>query len=515
MKLLVATALLADGLSTAQTDHSKRTKQQHQLIDGNPATSANTEQLELLSSTKKIKPYDDTRINAPKERPVDYVDIGILFDEDRDSSLKNRHLATELCPISEYVVCVKGMAILPTGIVRSCYEECDGKCCDGTKACHLFTGVVCRDSVSCYGEKSCYNATIFSLYKGCTGDKSCAYANITSVYAGCDGIESCYSAGYLGHLSEVREGCIGREACTYAAEYGQISRIENSCIGIEACAYAAAGAAYYTQGGTIANIYGSCIGERACESAAYDYGSNIGNIVASCKGFNLTCYYAAAYGGHIGNIVYSCYREEACNRIAACQNAYPECGSKVTELFDACVGIQSCTVAAYSGGYINGIRSACNNARACFSTGAFIGDIPSGIEDCCSAEQSECENMMKGADLPMECGLASSTKSPTSGTSMPSRPPTMSPTKHPTKQPTQRPTAKPTVRPTRQKRKPNPKPSRTKSKKSKQSKQSKPGGKQSKLAKVKDKTNEVSYSYTVKRAREHAPVAASDIPLHL
>jgi len=500
MKLVVAAALLVEvnGLLTAQLDDSKLMEQTS--VNRIPVTSA---KFSPSYTKKKIKQYDNSIINHSKGRPG-RADTGILPDKHGDSSIQNRHLALAFCPYSDYIVCANGLTLTPTG-TKPCSEECGVHCCDGTKACDLFTGIICKDYTSCHGEKSCYNATIASVYRGCIGASACAYASITTVYEGCDGDSACYGAGYLGYVGDVTEGCVGPEACSYAAEYGYIESIQNSCSGTEACAYAAAGPSYDDGGGSIGTIRESCIGELACNSAAYGYGSIIDDILSSCKNGGLACHSAAAYGGDIGTIANSCLQKGACDRAAACPKSGPGCGSRIAEIRDSCDGIDACNIAAYSGGYIGGVRNACNNVRACFGAAANFGAIDAGINGCCSAEQSDCEGIMNGDNLPTECAVGSTTKTPTNSPTY--YPTTYYPTYFPSSSPTRRPTARPTAQ------------SRTKSgKAAKQSKQSKQG-KQSKLAKVTSDNNdegneEGSYSYKkMKRAREH--VQGDNLPIRL
>lgn len=73
----------------------------------------------------------------------------------------------ELCA-GGFVDCVDGMDKEDT--TKTCAEVCDGQCCIDEKACDNFTGLVCRDSNSCKGSKSCYYAEIKKVVNSCVGN---------------------------------------------------------------------------------------------------------------------------------------------------------------------------------------------------------------------------------------------------------------------------------------------------------------------------------------------------------
>mmetsp|Transcript_37253 Transcript_37253/g.78559 ORF Transcript_37253/g.78559 Transcript_37253/m.78559 type:complete len:456 (-) Transcript_37253:460-1827(-) len=400
-KLFAASAPLAVGFSTARPAQSQEVSKQPSDDDDIPDAGLVLSPLH----TKQIK--SDQEVSDSKGPGAD-ADVGILSREKPDrSSTKSYGLhplaaSTSSCPAKDVVMCINGKSLLPSGDVMSCQAMCGGKCCDGTQACDLFTGVVCKDSISCFGDKSCYNATISMVLRGCHGEHSCSYANIHRVIEGCDGGYACYSAGYDGSIGTVYKSCIGDEACSYAAQYGNIAAMQESCIGKHACTYAAA------EGGTIGIILDSCLGERACYAAAYYYGNITGEIQSSCHGANLTCYYAASYGGSIGNILKSCHQERACAMAAACTNATLECGSNITIISNSCDGKDACNNTAYGGSFIGGIRNACNNIRACVGTANNGNNITSGINDCCSAGPSACANITTVDFLPVECSIVPS-----------------------------------------------------------------------------------------------------------
>lgn len=134
------------------------------------------------------------------------------------------------------VICVNG-TVNGNGI-DSCYDACDGQCCQGEKACDQFTGTVCKDMVSCSGLEACYRANIDLVLRGCSGEDSCSKA-------GSNG----------GSIGVVQDSCIGEEACEMAAEYGgRINNIRNSCREKEACQGVAG------HEGVVEEIVNSCVG---------------------------------------------------------------------------------------------------------------------------------------------------------------------------------------------------------------------------------------------------------------
>jgi len=78
--------------------------------------------------------------------------------------------------------CAGGLVDCVAGYVRgsnppvkcSDASACNGACCGtaGSTACDDFTGMVCKDSISCIG-----------------GSNTCKYANVTRVVGGCNGVD--------------------------------------------------------------------------------------------------------------------------------------------------------------------------------------------------------------------------------------------------------------------------------------------------------------------------------------
>lgn len=218
MKLFVASALLAMGYSASQLTHSQvpEDSNRRSVRDDHDADNTITDAAPS-SFAQNIKPHDADNIGAatPKHKP----DVGILSQ--KQGTRDGRRLATD-CPTGQLVECVLGFNA--TDLSQSCEDACDGKCCGGgDRPCDKFTGSVCKDDVSCFGNFSCY------------------YATIDLVVEGCNGAEACYYAGYdsVSNIQEINNGCRGEKACAEAAEYGAIGSIKDSCIGYKACLFAA------------------------------------------------------------------------------------------------------------------------------------------------------------------------------------------------------------------------------------------------------------------------------------
>jgi len=337
----------------------KRFEVSKQRIGGDRDAAAADDVAPSSGFKKKIKPFNP---DIAGFKPKSGSDTGILFR--RKSTPSSRRLARE-CP-GGWVDCVDG-GVAGNETV-SCESECGGECC-ASGGCGNFTGEVCKDGVSCFGYKAC------------------EYAKIDLVVNGCNGTKSCYKAG---------AGFDG---------YGYIGEVYNSCLGIQACLLAAG------NGGSIGVIQDSCLGYDACIFAAFG-GGNIGNISSSCNG-TFSCLLAAAYGGSIGGIVDSCLGKSACYYAAACHVHDPKCGSTITEIFDSCEGEEACFKAVYDGGYIGGMKNACNAKEACLGAATFgqNSNISSGINDCCNT-YSECDNITE-ATLPDKCGTTAPTTAPT------------------------------------------------------------------------------------------------------
>jgi hypothetical protein len=85
--------------------------------------------------------------------------------------------AVETCGANGYVDCVNGTVRDMPGV--SCASACDGQCCQGDNACDPygfpgFTGKVCKDGISCMGEKACLGSTVqYLVYQGCNGTLAC------------------------------------------------------------------------------------------------------------------------------------------------------------------------------------------------------------------------------------------------------------------------------------------------------------------------------------------------------
>mmetsp|Transcript_25951 Transcript_25951/g.47724 ORF Transcript_25951/g.47724 Transcript_25951/m.47724 type:complete len:366 (+) Transcript_25951:255-1352(+) len=350
MKVLIATSLLARSLgasdSTSHLSHSKALKQR---ADGPRATDA-ADAVSSRSSGKKIKSHDS---DIAGSKPKLGADTGILF---REKSTPSRRLAATCTDGS--VVCVDGYADNET-----CEVACDGMCCvsEDNDACDDFTGEVCKDGVSCSGDRACYGAKVDMIVNGCNGTIACFSAgsggSIGGIYNSCQGdTAACFFAGYGGSIGEIYNSCLGYNTCSAAGYGGNISAIQNSCLGYKACAGAAS------------------------------YSGNIGNISSSCHG-NFTCYYAAGFGGSIGNIL------------------------------DSCEGVNACNYAAYKGGLIAGIKNACNADSACYAAGR-NSTISSEMYDCCNMG-SACANI---TTLPAECEKPSTTAPTVAPSKPPTRP---------------------------------------------------------------------------------------------
>jgi len=537
MKLLLASALLAVGFSTAQLARSQVTGQ---LL-------APDVDVTVQGVTKKIR-SNDSKANSPIRKLKSRTDIGILSGE--EDTPTERHLSS--CPLESTVVCYQGLSL--TG--GSCQAACDNQCCSGEQACDAFTGAVCKDGKSCFGFKACANANITSVFEGCNGDAACYNAGkggtLGLVHQSCHNSSSCQGAAYVGTIAAMHNSCIGGKACYDAASYyindsygGTIGTITDSCLGEKAC-YGAA----YDYSAIIGDITSSCVGDLSCNYAAA-YGGRMGNILTSCRQEsacnkaayagtigdvanscvgNFTCNYAASYGGMIGEMTNSCHQDGACNSTAACYDIDDyQCGSKITRIFESCDGQKACFYSASEGGYINGIRNACNDLRACFQAASGGGSITFGINECCNGLTSSCANIMTNDDLPGMCSVGT-TLLPTQAA--PSQPPTVPPTLAPSQPPTKRPTAAPSTSPTKiptlrptasPSGKPTPAPTNqgtnqgssrgtmegttdgTKAKKAKKHK----------AAKQAKSLENLSYPYSIKRNREHNVGDAPDLPANL
>lgn len=179
----------------------------------------------------------------------------------------------EECP-GGFVECVDGF-VPGSNRTISCEEACEGRCCvfgggeeEGvTMPCDGFTGTICKDDTSCFGEGACYQANIEMIIRGCNGLNACWYA---------------------------------------ASSGGKIQRLVDGCNGMYACWYTA------SHGGSIESIVNSCLQEKACQWVAHGNNSSITDIVSSCDG-RYSCYGAAFNGGNIAGISNSCNAEWACD----------------------------------------------------------------------------------------------------------------------------------------------------------------------------------------------------------
>jgi len=347
MRLFFASAVLAMGYSAV-----KLTRSQVSALRIRGARDAAADDVAPSSAfTKRIQPFDPD-IAGSKLKPG--ADTGILFR--KRSTPSSRRLAATCNEGS--VVCVDGYADNET-----CEVACDGMCCvsEDNDACDDFTGEVCKDGVSCSGDRACYGAKVDMIVNGCNGTIACFSAgsggSIGGIYNSCQGdTAACFFAGYGGSIGEIYNSCLGYNTCSAAGYGGNISAIQNSCLGYKACAGAAS------------------------------YSGNIGNISSSCHG-NFTCYYAAGFGGSIGNIL------------------------------DSCEGVNACNYAAYKGGLIAGIKNACNADSACYAAGR-NSTISSEMYDCCNMG-SACANI---TTLPAECEKPSTTAPTVAPSKPPTRP---------------------------------------------------------------------------------------------
>eukprot|EP01083_Nonionella_stella_P257203 880592_1 len=92
-----------------------------------------------------------------------------------------------------FVQCRNGTA--PGG--ASCEDACNGECCVEDNACTEFTGIICKDSVSCVGTRACFRANIQVVSKGCNGDRACMGQDtgpIGLVHQSCLGDNACFPA---------------------------------------------------------------------------------------------------------------------------------------------------------------------------------------------------------------------------------------------------------------------------------------------------------------------------------
>ena len=67
--------------------------------------------------------------------------------------------------------------VLKSNSSMSCFEACDGKCCEGglgTDACDGFTGLVCKKIITVNGEGACKKAEVDLVVVGCCGDFACS-----------------------------------------------------------------------------------------------------------------------------------------------------------------------------------------------------------------------------------------------------------------------------------------------------------------------------------------------------
>ena len=165
------------------------------------------------------------------------------------------------------MVCVDGY----TAGGVSCEEECARRCCVGSDACDGFTGEVCKDDTSCFGEEACRDANIGIVAHGCNGMRACDHVGyddggyVGSVSDSCNGKRACYwAASYGGKVDEITDdSCKGEKACYYVAGYyGHVSLINNSCKGDKACVYAAC------DEGSCGGIENSCNAASACNIGA-------------------------------------------------------------------------------------------------------------------------------------------------------------------------------------------------------------------------------------------------------
>jgi len=294
------------------------------------------------------------------------------------STFDNEILTDELCT-EGYVECINGLSGGQT-----CEEACGGMCCAGPLfygggPCKGYTGRVCKDGKSCFGERACLNANINMIVEGCSGEMSCMVAGFRG-----------------GVVEKVIKSCWGKEACGAAAYVGGfVGTILNSC-----------------------QQDGACWEAAACTLSNPNCGSNITEITSSCNGRG-TCFDTASRGGAVDAIVNACNADGACSGagkgegntipsgIKNCCNAEDECdeecentaGERLCEtpteatLPEACrSSLASPTLStmpttspvSQESSSFGGIPKSCADCLQ-----ALTG-IPSGIEDCC---QTVCQSM--------------------------------------------------------------------------------------------------------------------------
>ena len=176
-----------------------------------------------------------------------------------------------------HVECVDGYEV-GTGV--SCEAACEGACCvDPTNnpsfgPCDGFTGRVCKDNISCYGYRACYNAIIPYVFESC---------GVTDDYDANDyvreesGRKSCDRAGRDGSVGPlVLKSCGGYLSCVYLGRGGSVQNVQDSCQGERSC-YVAGEA-----GGSLGCIIASCNQAKSCRALGYGAAFAIDSSVINC-----------------------------------------------------------------------------------------------------------------------------------------------------------------------------------------------------------------------------------------
>lgn len=374
-----------------------------------------------LSTTTAIKSSSEEAANASQPHQYhthhdkDHADAGILIAPRRVALTPppkpTRPPTNDFGCSQGFVECLDGEDKKIKG--QSCEESCideSGKslCCTGAGSCGFFTGKVCKDSASCIGYKSCYNAYIFDgVSKSCAGERACEEFGrkgdwLSSVTGSCNADSACFKAGTKrGYILKVDGSCNGKNACKYfAVDYAKVGNVKDSCNAEDACIKMG-----YKRG-TIGAMTSSCNGNGSCKDAVSIFGY-VKSMVNSCTAANACV--SIAYDGFVGVLQDSCTAEYACKYTGARTGGYRYGVKSITK---SCTEDSACHYLG-SGGQVRNIKDACSGSKSCYRLGsdgkvgnvvgsctasssceylAYKGDVGGLLQNCCKGE-NECKSL--------------------------------------------------------------------------------------------------------------------------
>lgn len=341
-------------------------------------------------------------------------DFGILSYKESSTLDTNQVNTRSLAHIDLNDACPHGFVDCDNGYERgdnskSCATACDGQCCQGTDACKSTTAMICKDGVSCFGEKSCGYAKMNHVVNSCGFHED--HGTITDIDSDGDlsGHYACFKAGFgggeVGHI--MLNSCRGRYACKDLGWGGRVGSLTDSCRGYMSCKIVGGAPQRY-----ITDIWPLADGTAS---------SQVGDLTSSCNEYK-ACYKAAyaysvfgAASSELGDLTSSCNAESACSDVASATSYSGTASSKLGDLSSSCNAESACFKAgmAYTddgssvSSQLGDLTSSCNAESACNRT-AYDNIIDASLFGCCNTA-NECELYYSVADLPANCQESSST----------------------------------------------------------------------------------------------------------